>query len=178
MFYNVWRLWSYKVRRSVTHAVHWVPARRLLCLMVEKHRLCHFVAEARACKQVVSSKVPAFRLLLANCGFHDWSAHAQMIFTYFTSMSYIQYSGCFATYLDKLWHILYVGHIFVTTCATYVAHMWHICGTTYVPHMCHILSHICVTTCTKYLSHFVNRGARFPWNSKTQALSHSITANT
>ena len=157
MFYNIWRLWSYKVCRSVTQAVHWVPACRLLWLMVENHRLCHFVAKARACEQVVSSKVPALRLLLANCGFHDWSAHAQWFLP--TSPRCHTYCGCIATYLDKLWHILYVGHICVTTCATYVAHMWHICGTTYVPHMCHILSHICVTTCTKYLSHFVNRGA-------------------
>jgi hypothetical protein len=122
MFYNVWRLWSYKVRRSVTQAVHWVPACWLLSLMVENHRLCHFVAEARACKQVVSSKVPAFRLLLANCGFHNWSAHSQMIFTYFTSMSYILWVLCHIP-----WQI--VTHI--------------VCG----PHMCHNLYQISVTFC-------------------------------
>ena len=153
IFYNVWRLWSYKVRRSKTQAVHWVPARWLLCLMVENHRLCHFVAEARACKQVVSSKVPAFRLLLANCGFHDWSAHAQMIFTYFTSMSYILWVLCHIPW-QIVTHIVcgpHMCHICAHICGTYVTHMWyHICATYVshlVPHMCHNLYQISVTFC-------------------------------
>ena len=101
-------------------------------------------------KQVVSSKVPALRLLLANCGFHDWSAHAQMIFIYFTTMSHILWVHCHIPWQVVTHIVTSVGHICVTTCATYVSQL--------VPHMCHNLSHICVTTCTKYLSHFVNRG--------------------
>jgi len=150
IFYNVWRLWSCKVRRSKTQAVHWVPARWLLCLMVENHRLCHFVAEARACKQVVSSKVPAFPLLLAN---FDWSAHAQMIFTYFTSMSYTLWVVCHIPW-QIVTHIVcgpHMCHICAHICSTYVTHMWyHICAT-YVSHlvsqMCHNLYQISVTFC-------------------------------
>ena len=177
MFYNVWRLWSYKVRRSVIQAVHWVPARRLLCLMVENHWLCQFVAEARACKQVVSSKVPAFRLLLAivdsrlKARMRKWFLLTLPLLYVIPTVGALPHT---LTNCDTYWCGPHMCHNLCHICGTYVTHMWyHICDTYVshlVPHMCHNLYQISVTFC--------HRGARFPWNSQMQALSHSITANT
>ena len=136
MFHNVWRLWSYKVRRSVTQAVHWVPARRLLCLMVENHQLCH-LWQKRVRKQ--ASRVQQSTSLTVVAG-ELWVSRLKR-----------------ACAIDFYLLYLYVTHTVgaspntLTSCDTYC--MWATYVSQLVPHMCRNMCHICVTcpTCVSQL---------------------------